>query len=251
MTSIVSYDIYQEPFRNERSTAAKFKRFWEKGFMSIYSDIPYLLRGRRRLGEDRRKILEMRRKRFSLRMSGMSLVTLGNIAYSYFQDTRLGPYAYAFSFANRLIGYIKIPGMMELQPKEGMPLLKCPYKCKGDFEGGLHACSCRSKPICNNLIGHAFLERVVKDMIADAIARLRMNNQAAVYINDEKNAREPTNLSIPIPVIPLIPERQQSERTASVRENRTFSDVLLVMGTVLDPQHLSNYQRQTTPATQP
>ena len=163
-------------------------------------------------------------------------MTLGNIAYSYFQDTRLGPYAYAFSFANRLIGYIKIPGMMELQPKEGMPLLKCPYKCKGDFEGGLHACSCRSKPICNNLIGHAFLERVVKDMIADAIARLRMNNQAAVYINDEKNAWEPTNLSVPIPVIPLIPERCSSGRTASVRENRTFSDVILVMGTVLDPQ---------------
>jgi hypothetical protein len=73
-------------------------------------------------------------------------------------------------------------------------------------------------------------------MIADAIARLRMNNQAAVYINDEKNAREPTNLSVPIPVIPLIPERCSSGRTTSVRENRTFSDVLLVMGTVLDPQ---------------
>eukprot|EP00944_MAST-04C_sp_MAST-4C-sp1_P014984 g14984.t1 len=126
--------------------------------------------------------------------------------------------------------------MMELQPKEGMPQLKCPYKCKRDFEGGLYACSCRSKPICNNLIGHAFLERVVRDMIADAIAKLRMNNQAAVYINDEKNAREPTNLSVPIPVIPLIPERHQSGRTASVRENRTFSDVLLIMHTVLDPK---------------
>ena len=45
MTSIVSYDIYQEPFRNEKSKAAKFRRFWENGFMSIYSDIPYLLRG--------------------------------------------------------------------------------------------------------------------------------------------------------------------------------------------------------------
>ena len=98
---------------------------------------------------------------------------------------------------------------MELQPNEGMPQLKCPYKCKGDFAGGLHACSCRSKPICNNLIGHAFLERVVRDMIADATARHRMNNQAAVYINDEKNAGEPTNLSIPIPVIPLIPERDR------------------------------------------
>ena len=152
------------------------------------------------------------------------------------QNTRFRSIAYAFSFANRLIGYIKIPGMMELQPKEGMPLLKCPYKCKGDFGGGLHACSCRSKPICNSLIGHAFLERVVKDMIADAIARLRMNNQAVVYINDEKNAWEPTNLSVPIPVIPLIPERCSSGRTASVRENRTFSDVLLVMGTVLDPK---------------
>ena len=66
----------------------------------------------------------------------------------------------------------------------------------GDFEGGLHACSCRSKPICNNLIGHAFLERVVKDMIADATARQRMNNEAAVYINDEKNAWEPANRNI-------------------------------------------------------
>jgi len=236
MTSIVSYDIHQEEFRSERSTSTRFKRFWENGFMSIYSDTPSLLEGRRCLGEHRRKILEMKCKRFSLRMSGMNLVTLGNIAYSYFQDTRLGPYAYAFSFANRLIGYIKIPGMMELQPKEGMPLLKCPYKCKGDFEGGLHACSCRSKPICNSLIGHAFLERVVKDMIADAIARLRMNNQAAVYINDEKNAREPTNLSVPIPAIPLIPERGSLGRPVSIRENRTFSDVLLVMGTVLNPK---------------
>ena len=204
--------------------------------MSIYSDTPSLLEDRRCLGKHRRNILEMKCKRFSLRMSGMNLVTLGNIAYSYFQDTRLGPYAYAFSFANRLIGYIKIPGMMELQPKEGMPLLKCPYKCKGTLKV-VCTCSCRSKPICNSLIGHAFLERVVKDMIADAIARLRMNNQAAVYINDEKNAREPTNLSVPIPAIPLIPERQQSERycPVSIRENRTFSDVLLVMGTVLDP----------------
>jgi hypothetical protein len=73
-------------------------------------------------------------------------------------------------------------------------------------------------------------------MIADAIARLRMNNQAAVYINDEKNAWEPTNLSVPIPVVPLIPERNPSGRIANVRENRTFSDVLLVMGTVLDPK---------------
>ena len=72
-------------------------------------------------------------------------------------------------------------------------------------------------------------------MIADAIARLRMNNQAAVYINDEKNAREPTNLSVPIPAIPLIPERVSLGRPVSIRENRTFSDVLLVMGTVLDP----------------
>ena len=63
MTSIVSYDIYQEPFRNERSKAARFKRFWEKGFMSIYSDTPSLLEDRRCLGEHRRKILETRRKR--------------------------------------------------------------------------------------------------------------------------------------------------------------------------------------------
>ena len=73
-------------------------------------------------------------------------------------------------------------------------------------------------------------------MIADAIARLRMNNQAVVYINDEKNAREPTNLSVPILAIPLIPEGCPLGRPVTIRENRTFSDVLLVMGTVLDPQ---------------
>ena len=73
-------------------------------------------------------------------------------------------------------------------------------------------------------------------MIADATARHRMNNQAAVYINDEKNAGETTNLSIPIPVIPLIPERDRLRCSTSVRENRTFSDVLLIMGTVLDPR---------------
>ena len=33
----------------------------------------------------------------------------------------------------------------------------------------------------------------------------------------------------------MIPERYSSGRTTSIRENRTFSDVLLVMGTVLDP----------------
>ena len=126
--------------------------------------------------------------------------------------------------------------MMELQPRKGMPQLKCPYKCRGSFDGGLHACSCRSKPIWNNLVGRAFLERALRDMIADAIARLRMNNQAAVYINDEKNAGEPTNLSVPIPVISLIPERQHPGINAGVRENRTFGDVLLVMGTVLDPK---------------
>ena len=135
----------------------------------------------------------------------------------YFQDTHLGPYAYAFSFSNRLIGYIKIPGMMELQPREGMPKLKCPYKCKGNFEGGLHACSCRSKPICKNLVGHGSLERFVMDMIADGIASLTMNNQTAVYINDEKNAGEPTNLSVPIPAIPLIPKRHQPGITAGTR----------------------------------
>ena len=111
-------------------------------------------------------------------MSGMELVTLGNISYSHFQDTRLGPYAYGFQFA-RLIGYIKIPGMMELKPREGMP------KCAGDFEGGLHACSCKSQPICNSLVGHSALEGFLCDGITDAIASDRMNNQAAVYINDE------------------------------------------------------------------
>ena len=57
-----------------------------------------------------------------------------------------------------------------------------------------------------------------------------------MYINDEKNAGEPANLSIPIPVIPLIPERDRLRCFTSVRENRTFSDVLLIMGTVLDPR---------------
>eukprot|EP00944_MAST-04C_sp_MAST-4C-sp1_P007750 g7750.t1 len=37
-------------------------------------------------------------------------------------------------------------------------------------------------------------------------------------------------------IIPLIPERCPLGRPISIRENRTFSDVLLVMGTVLDPQ---------------
>ena len=32
---------------------------------------------------------------------------------------------------------------MELKPREGMPPLTCPYECTGDFEGGLHACSCK------------------------------------------------------------------------------------------------------------
>ena len=107
MKSIVSYDVHHEALLNERSKAQRFRRFWEKGFLSIYSDVPSLLRHRRLLGRGQRKRLEKRCKRFSLRMSGMSLATLGNISYSYFQDMRLGPYAYAFSFANRLIGYIK------------------------------------------------------------------------------------------------------------------------------------------------
>ena len=153
-------------------------------------------------------------------------------------NTRLGPYAYGFAFANRLIGYIKIPGMMELKPREGMPPLICPYKCTGDFEGGLHACSCKSQPICNSLVGHTALERLLYDAIIDAIADYIRNNQAAAYINDEKNAREPRNLSIPIPVIPLIPWRHHRDLAAGARTNRVFSDLLLVMGTTLDP-HLS------------
>jgi hypothetical protein len=74
------------------------------------------------------------------------------------------------------------------------------------------------------------------DMIADGIASLTMNNQTAVYINDEKNAGEPTNLSVPIPAIPLIPKRHQPGITAGARENRTFSDVLLILHTTLDPK---------------
>ena len=54
-------------------------------------------------------------------------------------------------------------------------------------------------------------------MIVDAITSLRMNYQAAVYINDEKNAGEPANLSIPIPAIHLIPERHHPGSTR-VRE---------------------------------
>ena len=85
MTSIVSYDTIGKSFESTATKAVKFRRYWENGFMSIYTDIPYLLRGRHRLGKAKQDILAARRKRFSLRMSGMSLVTLGNIAYSYFQ----------------------------------------------------------------------------------------------------------------------------------------------------------------------
>ena len=49
------------------------------------------------------------------------------------------------------------------------------------------------------------------------------NNQAAAYINDEKNAREPRNLSIPIPVIPLIPWRHHRDLTSGIRTNRAFN----------------------------
>ena len=160
-------------------------------------------------------------------MSGKELVTLGNISYSRFQDTRLGPYAYGFAFDNRIIGYIKIPGMMELKPREGMPPLTCPYECTGDFEGGLHACSCKSQPICNSLAGHTALERLLYDAIIDAIADYIRNNQAAAYINDEKNAREPRNLSIPIPVIPLIPWRHYRDLTSGIRANRAFHQCYL------------------------
>ena len=128
--------------------------------------------------------------------------------------------------------------MLELKPKEGMTLLKCPYKCAGGFEGGLDACSCRSKPIFNNLVGHTFLERAVKDTIVNAIASLRKNNQAAVYNNDEKNSRDLANLSIIIPVIPFIPERYHRETSSGMRTNRTFSDVLLTMRTTL---HLTSF----------
>ena len=86
------------------------------------------------------------------------------------------------------------------------------------------SCEILIKNICNSLVGHSSLEGMVWDSIADAIASDRMNNQDAVYINDEKNAREPRNLSIPIPVLPLIPGTGR----------RTFSDLLLVMGTTLD-----------------
>ena len=104
-----------------------------------------------------------------------------------------------------------------------MPPLICPYKCTGDFEGGLHACSCKSQPICNSLVGHTAPERLLYDATIDAIADYIRNNQAAAYINDEKNAREPRNLSIPIPVIPLIPWRHHRDLTSGIRTNRAFN----------------------------
>ena len=133
---------------------------------------------------------------------------------------------------------------MELQPKEGMLLLKCPYKCKGDFEGGMLG---RSKPICNNLIGHAFLERVVKDMIADATARLRMNNQAAVYINDEKCMGASKSFHTDT-------GRTSDPGKATIRtyHKRTpESDIQrcpFSYGYRTQPEAFSNYQRQTAPA---
>ena len=45
MTSIVSYDTIGKSFESTATKAVKFRRYWENGFMSIYTDIPYLLRG--------------------------------------------------------------------------------------------------------------------------------------------------------------------------------------------------------------
>ena len=97
------------------------------------------------------------------------------------------------------------------------------------------SCEILIKNICNSLVGHSSLEGMVWDSIADAIASDRMNNQDAVYINDEKNAREPRNLSISIPVLSLISGRYYRDPTTGTRRNRTFSDLLLVMGITLDP----------------
>ena len=72
------------------------------------------------------------------------------------------------------------------------------------------------------------------DSIADAIASDRMNNhmQFTSTMKERPGAR---NLSISIPVLSLISGRYCHDPTTGTRRNRTFSDLLLVMGTTLDP----------------
>ena len=135
-------------------------------------------------------------------MSGMDLITLGSISYSYYYNIRLRPYAQAFAFSHRLLGYIRVPGLPCFEDnKEHNQRYACPWGCQHNgYDGGKHAISCKRSG--NHLVGHTFLEKNVRHMVLDALALLRAFSEADVYINDGKNSRARGNLTTTIPVNP-------------------------------------------------
>ena len=75
--------------------------------LNVHWDIPAIFQARQRFSRNQREQLREKRRLFSPRMSGLDIVTLGSIPYSYYYDIRLRPYAYAFAFGHRLLGYIE------------------------------------------------------------------------------------------------------------------------------------------------
>ena len=100
---------------------------------------------------------------FSPRMSGLDLVTLCSIRYSYYYDIRLRPYAYAFAFGHRLLGYIRLLGLPCFKDEaENSHKYECPLGCKhSGYDGGKHAISCKRSG--NHLIGHTSAEKLSED----------------------------------------------------------------------------------------
>lgn len=128
--------------------------------------------------------------RFGKSMSGQVLTTLPSRPYSYLQKQTMDIYAYSYKFANRLLGYIRIPGIPKLVDKDGTDPIVCPFGCKNsNFKGGLHTVTC--KHTGQHTRSHALLEDVVMEMARDALAIQRAEGKAWVALADEKRNDAP------------------------------------------------------------
>ena len=109
--SMVTFDADGQEIRPDEVTK-EMRDAWKQGGLNIHWEVPRSFRERAdKFNKIQCESLREKRRLFSPRMSGMDLVTLGSIPYSYYYNIRLRPYAHAFTFSHRLLGYIRIPGL--------------------------------------------------------------------------------------------------------------------------------------------
>ena len=85
--SMVAFDAFGQTVHPKDVTKAK-RDAWKGGGLNVHWDIPAIFQARQRFSRNQREQLREKRRLFSPRMSGLDIVTLGSIPYSYYYDIR-------------------------------------------------------------------------------------------------------------------------------------------------------------------